>query len=153
MTSRPDAESSRIVVGFDGSPCSERALEWAAGEARVHHSRMEVICAWEPVTRVAPPFFVYADEEFETEAQSILEAAAARLRTDGPVDLETKAVMAHPAAALIEASRGALLVVVGSHGHGGVAGTVLGSVSQRVAMHAHCPVVIVRPEPGHSGSA
>lgn len=146
MTSRTDTGASRIVVGFDGSPCSERALKWAAGEARAHGARVEVICAWEPVTRVAPPFFVYADEEFEAEARSILDAAAGRVGADSPVELETKAVMAHPAAALIEASRGALLVVVGSRGHGGVAGTLLGSVSQRVAMHAYCPVVIVRAD-------
>ncbi|MET9023814.1 universal stress protein [Actinopolymorpha sp. NPDC004070] len=144
MTSRSDADGPRIVVGFDGSDYSRLALEWAAREARTHGARMEVICAWEPVTRVAPPFFVYADEEFEPEAQTILDSAVAGLGTEGQVDVERKAVMAHPAAALIDASRGADLVVVGSRGHGGVAGTLLGSVSQRVAMHAHCPVVIVR---------
>lgn len=60
------------------------------------------------------------------------------------ITIEQRVVKAHAAQALIDASTDAELVVVGSHGHAGVAGTLLGSVSQRVAMHAQCPVLIVR---------
>jgi nucleotide-binding universal stress UspA family protein len=142
----------RIVVGVDGSASAEAALRWAADEARLRGARLEIVHAWQVpwvgVPGVSPP---YPDEEFERPARAIIDAAIASLPAGGrPVDIESKTLKDHPAAALIDASEGATLVVVGSHGHGGFVGTLLGSVSHRVATHAHCPVVIVRPMRGRS---
>lgn len=145
--SRPhDVDTPRIVVGLDGSVPSARALAWAAEEAHIRGTRLEVVNAWQipsvGLPGLSPP---YPDEMFEPAAAAVIETALADLGTAGDrVGVDRRTVKGHPAAVLIEASRGAALVVVGSHGHGGVVGTLLGSVSRRVADHAHCPVVIVR---------
>ncbi|MDW6057425.1 universal stress protein [Streptomyces sp. FXJ1.4098] len=141
MTTLPSNGKTSIVVGTDGSLSADAALRWAAREARVHNAPLEVIHAWEGVVgQVVPP-----DAEFERHAKAVLDAAVDRLPArERPPGTNTRLVKGHAAAALIKASEGAAMVVVGSHGHGGFVGTLLGSVSQRVATHAHCPVVIVR---------
>ncbi|MDW4907827.1 universal stress protein [Streptomyces sp. ADMS] len=137
--------AARIVVGVHGSDSSTRALRWAAQEARLRSARLEVIHAWQipslGLPGVSPP---YPDEMFEPAARAVVDHAVADLEA-GPEEagIDRRAAKGHPSAVLIEASEGAALIVVGSHGHGSFAGTLLGSVSQRVAHHARCPVVIV----------
>ncbi|GAA2922658.1 MULTISPECIES: universal stress protein [Streptomycetaceae] len=143
-----DEGPAHIVVGVDGSDSSARALRWAAQEARLRGARLEVVHAWQfpsvGLPGVSPP---YPDEMFAPAARAVVDHAVAGLgagRVEAGID--RRAVKGHPSAVLVEASEDAALLVVGSHGHGGVAGTLLGSVSRRVAHHARCPVVIV-PDP------
>jgi nucleotide-binding universal stress UspA family protein len=144
MTAPHSGAGGRIVVGVDGSGLSAQALRWAAEEARARGSRLEVIQAWEGNIGVLPPPSA-SDEPFKRQANEILSAAVTGLPTEQrPANIDSRAVRGKAAAALIDASAGADLLVVGSHGHEGVAGSLLGSVSRRVAEHAHCPVVIVR---------
>jgi nucleotide-binding universal stress UspA family protein len=144
MTASHSVAGGRIVVGVDGSESSAHALRWAAEEARARGSGLEVIQAWEANIGVIPPASGSA-EPFKRQANEILSEAVTSLPTDErPANIDSRAVHGKAAAALIDASAGADLLVVGSHGHGGVAGALLGSVSRRVAEHAHCPVVIVR---------
>jgi nucleotide-binding universal stress UspA family protein len=144
MTAPHSGAGGRIVVGVDGSASSDQALRWAAEEARARGSRLEVIQAWEGRIGVLPPRSA-SDEPFERQANEILSAAVTGLPNDErPANFDSRAVQGKAAAALIDESAGADLLVVGAHGHGGVAGSLLGSVSRRVAEHAHCPVVIVR---------
>jgi nucleotide-binding universal stress UspA family protein len=144
MTAPHSGAGGRIVIGVDGSAHSAQALRWAAEEARVRGSRLEAIQAWEGIIGRLPPTSA-SDEPFKHHADEILAAAVAGLPVDArPANIDSRAVKGHAAAVLIEASAGADLLVVGSHGHGGVVGALLGSVSRRVAEHAHCPVVIVR---------
>lgn len=142
-----DELAQPVVVGVDGSECSIGALRWAAEQARLQHAPLVALHAWQipsvGLPGLAPP---YPDDEFQTHAEQVLDHVMAKAG-DIDVPVERRIVKAHAAQALIDVSKDAALVVVGSHGHGGVAGTLLGSVSQRVASHAHCPVVIVR-EPG-----
>jgi nucleotide-binding universal stress UspA family protein len=144
MTAPHSGAGGRIVVGVDGSESSAHALRWAAEEALARGSGLEVIQAWEANIGVIPPSSA-SNESFERQANQSLSEAVTGLPTDErPADIDSRAVHGKAAAALIDASAGAELLVVGSHGHGGVAGSLLGSVSRRVSEHAHCPVVIVR---------
>lgn len=136
-----------IVVGVDGSPGSLEALEWAVAEARLRQTDLRVIWAWAfPAYAYSGYIAVPAVEPYEQAAKEALDKtmadAAASMDLSG---LSVKSELVHGSAAevLIEASADASVVVVGSRGHGGFAGLLLGSVSQAVAAHAHCPVVII----------
>jgi nucleotide-binding universal stress UspA family protein len=140
----------RIVVGVDGSDGSVAALRWALAEAEIRGAEVEVVHAWQvPVPAlmydgmVPPP----ADIDFAAEAEEIVVRCikAATGGADPLVPVHTRVPSGPSAASLVAASEGAGLLVVGSRGHGGFAGLLLGSVSQQCAHHAHCPVVIVHP--------
>lgn len=130
----------RVVVGIDGSEPSARALAWAAAEAARLGATLELHAAFDPgYTFVAP-------DEVEEELRARIDEATAQVHELAPgVNVTGVTHQKSPAAALIEASRGADLLVVGSRGRGGFAGMLLGSVSLNCSLHAHCPVVIVRP--------
>jgi nucleotide-binding universal stress UspA family protein len=134
-----------IVVGVDGSEPSKRALRWAADQARLTGARLDVVTTWEfpPTFGWAPPY----PPEFDPDgdARTALEATVEEvLGTDPGVVVQLSVVEGHPAPVLIEAAHGAELLVVGSRGHGAFLGLALGSVSEYVASHAPCPVVVVR---------
>jgi nucleotide-binding universal stress UspA family protein len=134
-----------IVVGVDGSGPSVDALRWAATEARLRGDALEVITAWEwPLSfGWAPPW--PADFNPEKEAGAALaEVISKELGEGSGLEVRQKVVEGHPAAALVEASKEADLLVVGSRGHGAFTGMLLGSVSEHCAAHAGCPVVVVR---------
>jgi nucleotide-binding universal stress UspA family protein len=147
----------RIVVGSDGSEGGNAALGWAIEEAKIRQARLEVVHAWQPMsptwsglgamgTSMAPPIDV---DELRSYAQSILDAVlAARAEELAGVDLDAHLVEGHPIDVLVDAAKGADLLVVGSRGLGGFRGALLGSVSQHVGHHTRCPVVIV-PHPRH----
>jgi nucleotide-binding universal stress UspA family protein len=144
-----------IVVGWDGSAPSQRAVAWAAEEAAARAAVLEVVVGWQVTTLhsavphdlgYVPPLSAY-EELAATEAEAGV--ALARESTGGrlPADQVRARPMHRLAArALLEAADGAALVVVGSRGRGGFAGLVLGSTSDQVARHASCPVVVVRRE-------
>jgi nucleotide-binding universal stress UspA family protein len=137
-----------IVVGSDGSPAATAALEWAVAEARLRDARLLVVHAWAvPVLAYGTPYGVGPTAELiEAErkaAAAALDAALERVDVEG-VELERRVVEGPAAQSLLEAAENADLLVVGSRGHGGFAGLLLGSVSQQCAQHAPCPVVIVR---------
>jgi nucleotide-binding universal stress UspA family protein len=141
--------SGRIVVGVDGSKDARNALAWALDEARMRGASVEVVHAWRlPSLVVAGPFGAapIVDEDtidrVQRAAEHLLEEELQAVSTEG-VEVEPIAPRASPANALMDIARGAELLVVGSRGHGGFAGLLLGSVSQQVSHHAPCPVVIV----------
>jgi nucleotide-binding universal stress UspA family protein len=145
---------SRIVVGADGSPGAQRAIDWAIDEARRRSSTLVLVHAWQQPIYAGDPMAAAAlastdvQHEAEVAAGRILDAAIAAL----PDDVEHERVLAQGGAAevLIEAAKdGGELLVVGTRGHGSVASLLLGSVSQACAHHSPCPVVIVpRPASG-----
>ena len=141
----------KIVVGMDGSPGSLGALRWAAEEARVHDATLLVVAAWHPSAVSSLPAWGVA-EPAEAALETLRAGLAVTLEAEGvggqhgPA-VESSVVEGHPAAALIESATDADLLVVGSRGHGGFAGLVLGSVSQHVINHATCPVVVVPARP------
>jgi nucleotide-binding universal stress UspA family protein len=140
-----------IVVGVDGSDSSRKALEWAYDEAGHHGATLLVVSTWEPPTLpMTPPYGNLAPEDYggqpRQEALQLLERFTAELVPKDPVvDVRTSVEEGkNPAKVLIERSHEADLVVVGSRGHGGFMGMLLGSVSQHLVAHAQCPVVVVR---------
>jgi len=137
-----------IVVGVDGSDHADRALAWAIDEAKLRTARMRAVTAWHvPAMVYGASGFVPAvspsADEIRTVAEEAAEAAAEKARGSG-VDVETSVQHGQAADVLINAAADAELLVVGSRGHGGFAGLLLGSVSAQCAQHAPCPVVIVR---------
>ena len=135
----------RIVVGVDDSQGGRAALAWALDEARLREAEVEAVLAWSYIAQEHPRD---ADEFTpaygEDEAQRLLEGIVAEIAGD-TAGVAVRAVVVNdlPARALLEQGADADLIVVGSRGRGGIAGLLLGSVSQKVAEDAVCPVVIV----------
>jgi nucleotide-binding universal stress UspA family protein len=139
-----------IVVGVDGSEGGKAALEFAAEEAALRGARLKVVTAWEiPPAVVAglaadSGFFDQSMIEARQHAEAIVAEAAARATQLQPsVVLEPRVVEGHEVKALLEEAKDATLIVVGSRGHGGFTGLLLGSISQQVVNHARCPVTVV----------
>lgn len=142
--------SARIVVGVDGSEHAERALTWAIEEARLRGSSVQLVSAWHVPAMVygtsaglVQPISESIDETFRKVADEVATAAAERVRGAG-LEADANVQQGQAADVVVEAARNADLLVVGSRGHGGFAGLLLGSVSAQCAHHAPCPLVIVR---------
>ncbi|MBV2155162.1 universal stress protein [Kitasatospora sp. SUK 42] len=135
----------RIVVGVDGSPSSVDALRWAVHEARVRGAVVEAVSAWQYQVAVGWTVPVVPEGDFSAIAREVLDNAIAEVAdAEQPVEIHPHVVEGLAAAALLTAAQDADLLVVGSRGHGGFAGALLGSVSQHCVQHAPCPVVVVR---------
>ncbi|SBS70970.1 universal stress protein [uncultured Microbacterium sp.] len=147
MTDDEGAETAaaHIVVGVDGSDSSVAALRHAARIAAAVDAPLEAVITW-----TAPPYVDYspiAGWSPEADAAAVLDDAVAQAFADAPPRGLLRTVLPGlPAATLIAQSRDAEMLVLGSRGHGGFAGLLLGSVSAACAAHAHCPVLIVRAE-------
>jgi nucleotide-binding universal stress UspA family protein len=139
--------SNRIVVGVDGSEASIRALELACTRAALTSEKVLAMHAWFP-TGVALDRYGYVPPvggETVEQARASLDEIVAKAHADHPeVEIESVVRGDAPSRALVEASRDASLVVVGSRGLGAVAQVILGSTSHDVIHHAHCPVAVVR---------
>lgn len=143
-----DATSRRVVVGVDGSAPSRAALEFALHYAGQHDLRLEVIYVpehWQPFGFEDPamrgPELV---RDFQSEDERVLQEAADVIARHPGVDVLMEQRDGSPRRVLVDASRSAQLVVVGSRGQGAFAGLLLGSVSADVLHHAHCPVAVTR---------
>jgi nucleotide-binding universal stress UspA family protein len=137
-----------VVAGVDGSPPSLDAAGWAAREAarrrlplRLVHGHVDPV----PFAVFGYPTLAVDVETPMRRARAMLAGAADAVRRDHPeVPVETAFIVGSPAGVLVEESRAASLVVVGTRGLGGFAGLVAGSVSSQVAAYAHGPVLVVR---------
>ena len=139
---------SGIIVGIDGSPHSQPVLEWAMREAAAHNAPLTVLTVEQVAASGWHGMVVFpADEQFLAAARKAAEELIAKVTEQlgqaAPPPVTLRAVFGLPAEELVEASRGADLVVVGSRGTGGFARVLLGSVSNHLMHHAHCPVAIV----------
>jgi len=154
MTEREHTEQrGDVIVGVDGSAGASAALTWAAAEARLRQTRLRVIHAWR---------FIYPEvagygwggsvgvlprtgmSDLHQAAEGLLDEATAHLASAGvDIDFECEAIEGAPADVLVRAAKEGDLLVVGSRGHGGFVGLLLGSVGEQCAHHAPCPVVIV----------
>jgi nucleotide-binding universal stress UspA family protein len=141
-----------IVVGVDGSESSLAALEWAFAEAKLRGSDLRAVHTWSYPLYVGGHAYVAADvmdaDALHGAAVEVLESAVRDVLGDvNEFELEQVVLQGPAARTLIDQAKRAELLVVGSRGRGGFTGLMLGSVSGQCAHHAHCPVVIVRPQP------
>lgn len=149
MTENMAGRRPRVLVGVDGSTAAHAALEFAAQEARLRDATLVAVMAVDvPDYAWIDPYAVrsHPTEDLLALAHQKLDRVLAAAGTEG-LEVE-RVVTAVPAPrALIDRSADSELLVVGSRGHGGFRGLVMGSVSMQCVLHAQCPVTVVRPEP------
>lgn len=136
-----------IVVGVDGSESSKTALRWAAKLAPAVGGTIEAIIAWEYPMMLGWEGGVPDSWNPEVDATKILEetleSAFGKTR---PMGLVTRVLEGHAVTVLLEASKSAKMLFIGSRGHGGFTGLLLGSVSSSCTERATCPVLVVHGE-------
>ena len=137
-----DSAPARILVGIDGSDSSIEALRGAVRIAAAMNAHIRAIIAWEspalyykfPQSSLTPD-----DDAKTTLSNALMQAFGNEL----PANLDSAVLRGRTAQLLIEQSENADMLVLGSRGHGGFAGLLLGSVSAACAQHARCPVLIM----------
>jgi len=140
------------VVGIEGSGGAKAALRWAIQEAGFRGGCVDVVTAYSHTRIPVSPDFNYVPfdvvnlrEEVERMQTTVVDEVLAAIG-EPDVEIRRQTVEGRPADTLIRAAEGADMLVVGSRGRGGFRGLLLGSVSQQIAQHGSCPVVIVRPD-------
>jgi nucleotide-binding universal stress UspA family protein len=152
MIEQQNDTGQRIVVGVDGSSSARAALRWAVRQAELTGASVEALTAWRAPTLVGLGGAFTEVDARGGEDSTIKAAAESMLRAEvdevtGPAaEAQVKALVGEGSAAqlLLDAAEGATMVVVGSRGHGGITGTLLGSVGQTLVQHAPCPVLVIR---------
>lgn len=138
---------NQIVVGVDGSEASKAALKWAARLAPSVGATIHAIVAWEyPIIfglEGGLPLDWKPDQVAKEILNASLEEVFGKVR---PTDLQGSISQGHPTFVLLDASKDAEMLIVGSRGLGGFASLLLGSVSSACAEHAKCPVLVVHGE-------
>ncbi len=137
-----DSAAGRIVVGVDGSEPSKVALRWALTLATATGSPIDAVSAWQ-----LPPTFgaevLPSDWDPQADAEKVItETVDAVYGADRPAGLRLITVQGPAAKVLLDNSQDATMLIVGSRGHGGFTGLLLGSVSATCAEHATCPVLV-----------
>jgi nucleotide-binding universal stress UspA family protein len=159
MTTTTHPIAGTVVVGVDGSPSSEQAVAWAAQEARLRHRGLTLAHARKTIsgnelawlaTAGIPPSQI--DDQIRVDADLVLERARSVAAEQCPeASIGTVVENGDPRSLLLDLGRTAVMTVVGTRGHGRVAGLLLGSVSSALARHAQTPVVVVRPTQNPGG--
>jgi nucleotide-binding universal stress UspA family protein len=141
MSQPASVTPGRIVAGVDGSPSSVEALRWAARQAELTGAQLEAVTTWHfPANYGGYPI----DGDWQANAEAVLETAIQEALGELPSGLSRQVLAGHPVPVLLAAAAGAELLVVGTRGHGGFTGLLLGSVSEHLVAHAPCAVVVVR---------
>jgi nucleotide-binding universal stress UspA family protein len=143
MTMQAPSAGTRIVVGVDGSEQSKLALSWAVRISARAGASIDAVTAWHfPINSgwgYVPDAWDPQADATKCLADSVDEAFGA----ERPTGLRLLVREGLPAKVLLDESKGATMLIVGSRGHGGFAGLLLGSVSASCAEHATCPVLVV----------
>jgi nucleotide-binding universal stress UspA family protein len=149
MNDQELVQDRRIVVGIDNSAGSAEALRWALAHARLTGGSVEAVTAWQ-----VPPMYAYAygwtptgidDASIVRYAEKTLAETVAQVQgeDDHPVPVTTRVMEGPAAQVLLDAGKGAELMVLGSRGRGAFSGMLLGSVSQHCVQHATCPTAVI----------
>jgi nucleotide-binding universal stress UspA family protein len=140
---RGPAGGQTIVVGVDGSEHARLALKWASDEALLRGVTLRILCATARHPKDLPGWYK-GDTEGISPGEAVVEDALGLVATRHPSVVARGEALEWPGAlALIDASAGSDLLVLGARGSGGFKELLLGSVSHQCVEHAHCPVVVV----------
>jgi nucleotide-binding universal stress UspA family protein len=143
---------SGILVGVDGSPAAKYAVDWAARDAAMRNVRLTLVHAVRPSGLNLPPlpaptaFARWQVERGQTILDDAVEIARRSTPDDGPGQIESALLFSPVVPTLVDLSKEAQMVVVGSRGRGPFAHSLLGSVSSSLIRHAHCPVAVIHDE-------
>jgi nucleotide-binding universal stress UspA family protein len=140
-----------IIVGVDGSGHSRRALEWAMREAALRHLPLRIITVHPAIVGyyggvVTSPQDLELTEQARAAVQAEADKVLAGLDGPHPESVTVNSVHGFPVEELVNASKDADIIVLGSRGVGGFTRMLLGSTAGQVVQHAHCPVLIIPPE-------
>lgn len=140
----PEPGPPAMIVGVDGSESSIAALRYAAELAPRLGVRMRGLAVWNYPAFLYGGYYPQLDWTPEDDALRIVTRAAEEVFGEAtPEWFATRTRQGRPTEVLIDESARAEMLVLGSRGHGGFAGLLLGSVSAACAEHAHCPVLVV----------
>ncbi|MBD0324223.1 MAG: universal stress protein, partial [Aldersonia sp.] len=155
VRTEPEATEPRrdgpVVVGVDGSPVSDSAIGPAFEEAAMRGTTLVAVHTWSDAAFATGDYagdrgLLTPEIDFENVERAVLAERLAGWQEKYPdVTVERRIYADAPRRRLTELSREAQLVVVGSRGRGGFRGLLLGSTSNALVVHAHCPVMVVRP--------
>ncbi|MGX9791143.1 universal stress protein [Mycobacterium sp. MMS18-G62] len=141
-----------VLVAVDGSPESDAAVRWGAREAEMHHAPLTlvhvvvpVVVSW-PVASLQTKFDEWQEENAQEVLDQAREAAHSSLAQSEVGNVHTEVLHGYAVPTLVQASKDAQMVVVGSRGMGAFGRAVLGSVSSGVVHHARCPVAIIHAD-------
>lgn len=146
MTSTAESSTHRIVVGVDGSDPSIDALRWGAKLAATLSVGVEAVTswAWPSTYGMGGVLEIWSPEADAKTNQD--DAISKAFPGSEPAGLLRTVREGHAARVLLDASADAAMLVVGSRGHGGFVGLLIGSVSAHVAEHARCPVLVIHDQ-------
>lgn len=140
----------KIVVGIDGSEASSDALRYAHGEAVSSGAELVAVTVWEvPVMAAA----YITTEEVDGAMDPWMEGFIAEVLGEDGSAVKRAPASGSAAAALLEEAEDADTLIVGTRGHGGLAGVIMGSVSHQLANHTPCPLTVVPANNGAAGAA
>ena len=138
-------QAHRVVVGVDGSTASLAALEWAADLAESTGAAVEAVAIWAWPSGYGTSAMLPASHDPAGDAEAIVTGAVGAVQARHPaIEFVPVVVQGRPAQVLVEASKGADLLALGTQGDGDMAGSLLGPVSEHCAAHAHSPVLVIR---------
>ncbi|WGI36031.1 universal stress protein (plasmid) [Mycolicibacterium aubagnense] len=140
-----------IVVGVDGSPASNVAVDWAARDAAMRKIPLTVVnVLYPPTAGHTPMVSTFYRQWLKDEGRKVLTDALRTVEDStkqiGPLDVSGELMSGPPVPTLVDVSKDAEMLVVGSHGRGAVDRILLGSVSTGLVHHAHCPVAVIRSQ-------
>jgi nucleotide-binding universal stress UspA family protein len=148
----PQAKDYGIIVGVDGSPASNAAISWAAHDAVLRRIPLTLVHIVNPVTSpwsqaaLLDGFAVWQENEGRRLLADALKIARDSAKDDPRIPIESELMFAATVPTLVDLSKEAELVVVGTYGRGALARGLLGSVSSALVQHSHCPVAVIRDE-------
>lgn len=144
MSTAPGSSVGRIVVGVDGSEQSEQALRWATRMSLATGAQIDAVTAWHVPMGYGGAYLPETWSPKDDATATLTRTVDTVFAAGRPAGMRLLVRQGPAARALLDASAGAELLIVGSRGRGGFAGLLLGSVSAACAQHAACPVLIVR---------